>query len=94
MNFKALAASALAATTIGFAMPEAKAEAWRCGRLLGYNVCAVDRSNIDSLKLEWDNGDYTWFSVYCAGRSFETKHGKQYVTYRQAQAITEAWCFG
>ena len=89
-----LAAVAVALTATFAGTSEAEAANWRCGRLAGFNVCAVDRSHIDSLKLEWTNGDYTWLTVDCARRTFEAKDGAQYITYDQAKAITGAWCFG
>ena len=91
MFIKAIAFAVFASTIFSSA---ADAANWRCGRLAGFNVCAVDRSYIDSLKLEWTNGDYTWLSVDCARRTFEAKDGAQYITYDQAKAITGAWCFG
>ena len=72
--------------------PEAQAANWRCGVLAGFNVCAVDRSYVDSLKLEWNNGDYTWIKVQCDKYSFRTTHGAKYITYPQAQAIVADWC--
>ena len=94
MKVTPIVAAAVVAFGATFAGISAKAESWRCGRLLGYNVCAVDRTHIDSLKLEWTNGDFTWLKVDCAARTFEARNGAQYLTYNQAKAITGAWCFG
>ena len=94
-NIKALAAAAL--VTVGGVVattPSAEAAYWDCGRLMGYHVCAIDRSIIDSLKIEWTNGDYTWLAVDCARRTYSVEHGARYLTERQADAITGQWCFG
>ena len=96
MNIKALAAAAL--VTVGgvtASTPSASAaESWECGRLMGYHTCVINRSTIDSMKIEWTNGDYTWMTVNCADRSYSVKHGGRYVSERQTDAITGQWCFG
>ena len=91
MFIKAIAFAVFASTIFSSA---ADAANWRCGRLAGFNVCAVDRSYVDSLKIEWSNGDYTWIKTTCDQYSFNTTHGAQYITYNQAQRIVADWCEG
>ena len=95
MNIKALAATALVATTALFAGTPAPAEAsqWRCGRVAGYNVCAIDRSTIDSLKIEWSDGDYTWLTIDCGRGTWESK-GSYHLSKAESSRVAGAWCYG
>ena len=94
MNIKALAASALVATTALFGgIAPAEASQWRCGRLAGYKVCAIDRSHIDSLKIEWSDGDYTWLTVNCSAGTWESK-GSYHLSKSESSRVAGAWCYG
>jgi hypothetical protein len=88
------AVSALAVATIAVGSLEAKAEAWRCGRSAGYNICAIDRGHVDSIKINWTNGDYTWMKVICGRKTFEIQHGSQYISSYNANRVATQWCFG
>lgn len=88
------AAALVAAGGVTLGAPSAEAANWSCGRIMGYNVCAIDRSYIDSLKLEWSNGDFTWIKVNCSERSYTVTQGGRYMTESQTDALTGQWCFG
>ena len=95
MNFKALTlGSLLALTSIFGGVSEAQASTWRCGRLAGFNACVVDRSHVDSIKLEWNNGDFTWIKAKCGSKTFNVTDGRRYITYTEAQRIVYDWCEG
>ena len=92
MNLKALAATALVASTALFAAP-ANASDWRCGKLAGYNACAIDREYIDSIKIEWTDGDYTWLTVDCDEGTWEST-GSYHLDRSESSRVAGEWCFG
>jgi hypothetical protein len=81
-----IATTAIVGTTRG-----AQAEYQQCGKIAGMNVCAIDRDYIDSLTIDWTDGDWTHIAVRCGTGRWELSGynpGRSTVN-----TIVSNWCF-
>ena len=99
-NFKTIATAAFVATSIlcvadAVTPQAAKADvAPRCGNIAGYPVCAYDREFIDTLEIQWTDGDWTSIGVECqapGGAKWES--AGYWMGRSEVNKVVRGWCF-
>ena len=80
--------SLLAATLI--TAPAVAAERRVCGEINGFNVCALDTDYIDTLQIDWNDGDQTSITVHCQSGEY---HRTGYeLDFAYIRPIVNSWC--
>ena len=73
-----------------FAIP-ALAETRRvCGKIHGYDMCALDTANIDTLQINWTDGDHTAINAHCESGDW-IRTGYE-IPESDITAIVNHWC--
>ena len=47
------------------ALPALSEQRRVCGNINGYDMCALDTDHIDTLQINWTDGDHTAINVHC-----------------------------
>ena len=78
----------LAATLI--TTPAIAGERRVCGDVTGFHVCALDTDFIDTLQIDWEDGDQTSITVHCESGEY---HRTGYdLDFKYIQPIVDYWC--
>lgn len=61
-----------------------------CGRVQGYDMCALDTDNIDTLQIDWTDGDHTAINVHCQSGDW-IRTGYE-IPEKDIVSIVNYWC--